>query len=358
MYNIINLAMLIWDYIYSLLNMSSVLVVRLMNFVCLPNKNSGKVSAWRLLLWFSANIALIYILVILDNIGFEVKFFAAVLIMILHILIVIARMVMMEEENLVMEGIIHRDKMQFSKFQASIPNAALYISSVLIFISLSLAIQCFDRIFHILSHANENLDFIDYNIFIVNQIILWAYENLTYTISIFSSYSTFFVALTKFFLYTIFWLFLYSVVILNIKQVRAINSLIDGLKSKDSDIFYLQQKAARCPGFIKTKLINLAIESPDKVVRRRAISIMPHAKVASFPGVYIFNLHKEEDEEIKLWGMKKVLDILNSSEIKYEEDIVNKIVKSIQYQLRKKHSEKIIQLLVDAKKTLLNQIKR
>jgi hypothetical protein len=72
----------------------------------------------------------------------------------------------------------------------------------------------------------------------------------------------------------------YGAIMLQLKQLKNIKSLIQAFESDD-------------------RLINLSLRHPDSKVRRRAISVVSHAQIVSFPQVFICYLHKENLDKKK-----------------------------------------------------------
>lgn len=356
-YKFIEFCMMVWEHIYSSLRVSSALIVRIMDFTISPNKRDGKILLWRLILWLIINS--LYIMLVIDfhstSTNAIIKLLLSAFLFVFHILIVIAKMIMITEDNLVMEGILHKDKAQFRKFQTSISNKTIYISAIFIFISLIFATYWFDKIFYA-QIMDKNSELIDYAIFIINQLLVPIYQYSVDVGNVFANHQTLVSAMMRFILHSIFVALIYSYIILSVKQARSIRVLVQALASDDSDVQYIQQRAVRYPDFIKKELIDLSINHPNPIVRRRAISIMPHAKVVSFPNVYIYNLHKEKDLGIKEWGMKKVLEILADSEIIYSEISKKEIFRSIQYQRKRQHSKGVLELLDQCKNMISDRI--
>lgn len=255
---------------------------------------------------------------------------------------------MIDEDNLVMEGFLHKNKAKFRGFQAAIPMFSIIISGITIFLCLSLAIFSTDKLFPgTIIEPHLYARFIDYAIFVLNEIPFGQdvlevfgihYEKSLKPMGDSGSFIGLMVRV-------IFGILLYSAIVLKIKQIKKIKLLISAFESNDCDIQYLQQRVSHYPSVVKKKFIDWSIHHPNSQVRHRVISVMPYAQVVSFPQTYIYNLHKEKDPEIKEWGTKNALKLVENSEIFFDENNQNNILKSIKYQRKKPHPDRIHNLL-------------
>ena len=146
---------------------------------------------------------------------------------------------------------------------------------------------------------------------------------------------------------------LYYAVVLFARQWYALRAMFSALSDEcigeacRADIPVLQQRATRAPVNTKSKILAIAIAHSNAIVRHRAISISRHANIATFPQTFVHNLHKESDENNKLWGLRVSSQLLGSEQLRkvYTVDRLQLLINKIDHQLRRggsrKHTESV-----------------
>jgi hypothetical protein len=262
-------------------------------------------------------------------------------------------MVMIGEDNLIMEGMLHKDKAIFRHLQGSIPFAVLVIASIMFFLSLTVSVFALDNMLPgVVFDSHEDVNFLYWFVMMILQIPLikekvelFEFINLdSMTLHLTSTYGA---ALSMSIKLTI-GMIVYSAIMLQLKQIKQIKSLIQAFESDESDIQHIQQRATRFPSVVKKELINLSLKHPDSKVRRRAISVTSHAEIISFPQAFIYHLHKEKEESLKKWGLKQILKLMSNPEVVLDYNRRNLIYNRLKFQIttkKQQHSDAVIILL-------------
>jgi hypothetical protein len=358
---ILQIGLWVWEKIQTILKWISYLIAIIINRIMSPNKFNGKVAFWRIGIWLIFNILILAILQY-TFVAWDL-FWITLALMGFNLLIIISKMVMIGEDNLIMEGFLHKDKAIFRNLQGSIPFPVLVIASIMFLLSLTANLFALDKVLpNVIFSSHGNVEILDWLVMIIlqiplikNNVELFEFVKLdNMQLQLTSTYG----AALSISIKVIIGMIVYGAIMLQIKQLKNIKSLLQAFESDDSDIQYIQQKAARFPSVVKKELINLSLRHPDSKVRRRAISVVSHAQIISFPQAFIGSLHKEKDEELKKWGLKQVLKILNDPTLPLDSNRRNKIYSRLKFQIKKKkkqHNEAVLKLLKDIKENLFKK---
>ncbi|MCK5720777.1 MAG: hypothetical protein KAH84_12630 [Thiomargarita sp.] len=340
----------VWEKIQMVLKWISYVIVVIMNFLMSPNKINGAVKYWRVGIWFTLNILILtvfqYTLVAWYLFG------ASFAMMGFYLLIIISKMVMIGEDNLIMEGMLHKDKAIFRQLQGAIPFAILVTTSLMFFLSLTVSVFALDKMLpEVVFYSHDEVNFFYWLFMMILQIPLikevvdfFELINLdNMALHLTSTYGT----ILNISIELTIGVIVYSAIMLQLKQLKQIKSLIKAFESDEGDIQYIQQRASRFPSIVKKELINLSLNHSNQKVRRRAISVAPYAKIISFPQAFLYHLNKEEKEDLKEWGLKQILKMLSDYEVVLDNKRRNLINKRLKFQITKYHSDVVIKLLHD-----------
>ena len=340
----------VWGGIRTVLKWISYVITVIMNFLMSPTK--GTVKSWRVIIWFILNI-LILIVFQYTLVGWHL-FWASFALMVFHLLIIISKMIMIGEDNLIMEGMLHKEKAIFRHLQGAIPFAVLVIAAIMFFLSLTASVFVLDNMLpEVVFYSHDEVNPLYWLVMMILQIpfikqIVEFFEFINLDNMALRLTSTYGAALGVGIKLTV-GMIVYSAIMLQLKQIKQIKSLIKAFESDESDIQYIQQRASRFPSIVKKELIDLSLNHPNSKVRRRAISVVSHAQIVSFPQAFISHLHKEKQGDLKEWGLKQILKILSDPEIVLDNKRRNLIKSHLNFQKkpRRKHSDAVIKLMRD-----------
>lgn len=345
--------------VYDFFVLTGFVIAKFMNFILKPNPYNGEIKFYKILLWICFNILFLILIIYFFQSALYLKFTLLMLLLLFYMLLVSSKLLILKESNNILEGFLKIEKAKFRSISNSIPTFIVIISILIITFIFSELIYTYNEI-----HPGKIINNyqvagrIDYFSAILGAIF---YVENIYNMTGFYSLVEFkkgwdflFKALIN---STIILLCVY-VVRLKVQQYLHIKSVIKALKSDESEIEYIQRRIPYFPGVVKKKILDIAVRDPDQKIRRRAISVMPYAKVISFPGVFIYNLHHEKDNSLKEWGLKNALKIIKDPQIKLDKNTKNKIAKTIKFQKRKQHNPRINALLKDIMKEIYPLQKR
>ncbi|OQW89628.1 MAG: hypothetical protein BWK78_07590 [Thiotrichaceae bacterium IS1] len=343
----------IWEKIQIILKPISYVIAVVMNYLMSPNQLNGTVKPWRIGIWCLLNI---FILTVFQYTLVDLYLFGASFALLgFHLLIIISKMVMIGEDNLIIEGMLHKEKAKFRDLQGAIPFAVLIIASLMFILSLTVSVSALDKVLPgLVFQLHDEVNFSNWLIMMILQILPFSeFFNLDMNNMPLHPTLTYGSALVMGIKLTI-GVIVYSTIMLQLKQIKQIKLLIKAFESDESDIQYLQQRATRFPSIVKKELINLALTHPDPEVRKRAILVAPHAPIISFPQAFIYNLNREKQEDLKELGLRQILKILSDSTVVLDETRRNQISNHLNFQITKKHSDIVIRLMHEVEEKILS----
>ncbi|MDM8561137.1 hypothetical protein [Candidatus Parabeggiatoa sp. HSG14] len=348
---ILQFGLYVWEKIQTVLKWISYVIAIIMNFLMSPNKINGTVTFWRFGIWFTLNILILT--VFQYTLVAWYLFLTSFALMGFHLLIIISKMVMIGEDNLIMEGMLHKEKAIFRHLQGAIPFPVLVIASLMFFLSLTISVFALDKMLpEVVFYSHDDVNFLYWLFMMILQIplikeIVDFFEFINLDNMALRLTSTYGVALNISIELTI-GLIVYSAIMLQLKQIKQIKSLIKAFESDEGDIQYIQQRATRFPSIVKKELINLSLNHPNSKVRKRAISVASHAQIISFPQAFLYHLHREKQEYLKEWGLKQILKILSDPGVVLDDKRRNLINNRLKFQIttkKQQHSDVVIKLL-------------
>jgi hypothetical protein len=340
----------VWEKIQTVLKWISYVIVVIMNFLMSPNKINGTVKYWRVGIWFILNILMLT--VFQYTLVAWYLFWASFALMGFHLLIIISKMVMIGEDNLIMEGMLHKDKAIFRQLQGAIPVCVLAIASFMFFLSLTVSVFALDKMLPgVVLYSHDEVNFLYELVMMILQIplikeVVDFFELINLDNMPLHLTSTYGAALNISIELTI-GVIVYSAIMLQLKQIKQIKSLIQAFESDEADIQYIQQRASHFPSIVKKKLIDLSLNHPNSKVRKRAISVASYAQIVSFPQAFLYRLHREKENYLKEWGLKQIVKILSDPEVVLDDKRRHLINNHLKFQTKKQHSDVVIRLLHD-----------
>ena len=348
---ILQFGLVVWEKIQTVLKWISYVIAIIMNYLMSLNKINRTVKYWRVGIWLTLNI---FILTVFQyTLVAWYLFLASFALMGFHLLIIISKMVMIGEDNLIMEGILHKEKARFRHLQGAIPFAVLVIASIMFFLSLTVSVFVLDQMLpEVVFSSHDEVNFLYWLLMMILQIplikeIVDFFEFINQDNMALHLTSTYGAALNITIEVTIS-VIVYSAIMLQLKQIKQIKSLIKAFESDESDIRYIQQRATRFPSIVKKELINLSLNHFNPKVRKRAISVASHAQIISFPQAFIYHLHLEKKEYLKEWGLTQILNILSDPKVVLDDKRRNLINNRSKFQIttkKQQHSDVIIKML-------------
>ncbi|MEK8017614.1 MAG: DUF1566 domain-containing protein, partial [Candidatus Parabeggiatoa sp.] len=290
-------------------------------------------------------------------------FWASFALMGFHLLIIISKMVMIGEDNLIMEGMLHKNKAIFRQLQGAIPFAVLFIASIMFFLSLTVSVFALDKMLPgVVLYSHDEVNFLYRLVMMILQIplikeVVDFFELINLDNMPLHLTSTYGAALNISIELTI-GVMVYSAIMLQLKQIKQIKSLIKAFESDEADIQYIQQRATHFPSIVKEELINLSLNHPNSKVRKRAISVASYAQIVSFPQAFLYRLHREKENYLKEWGLKQILKILSDPEVVLDDKRRHLINNHLKFQTKKQHSDVVMRLLHDIAEKLVGYRER
>ncbi len=107
-----------------------------------------------------------------------------------------------------------------------------------------------------------------------------------------------------------------------ILQRITISAILSKLEDADSDdAHYLQLILSRAPLHIKADLLALALDSGKPLAQLRAINVMRHLKVWTFPQTFLHHLEQFE-RKVKVAGLNQIREFLVTDGAAFEADLI------------------------------------
>lgn len=282
----------------------------------------------------------------------------SLLMMVGAVLVLLSKIIMLQEDFKIWNGLLLEENAQFRDFQGAIPTSILIVAIAVFFMSFVFALAAFDTILPgvlFVRHSSTNI--LDWLISMAMQfdtvktlVKMLSIPNLTVLQPTPVGQTFFNIALPL-----LFGVLLYSVMVMQYQYLQIVHQILEALRSDDANIPFLQRRAALAPAYIKKKLIEMALKDPEPRVRRRAMSVARHAPIFTFPQAFLGNLHQEQNDDLKDWGLKICHDLLEEYMATYDPKKLEGIVRSIRHQRYKRtvaHNTKTHRSLVELEQML------
>ena len=295
----------------------------------------GQVSSERLRRWLGWNLCALCILYLLPFVppvssspylpswnAFRLGL--AALFVALTCLTVVAKFVMIAEDRRILDGELDKGRAKFRLVQGAVPIELVLMAPIFLLLGLGIVLQSIDSTWPGLGFVDHGpVALVDFVTLLIRRLLapglgragfgpldvdLEAVSWLGFAISVI--------------LWVAFSLIVWKSLHVYFDQTARIAALIVGLEDSDeqSATQFLQQRASRFPDRLKQILLQTALAHPKPLMRRRAMSIMPYMEVATWPGVFLFSLHREPDDDLRQHGLQKIEDLLERESTKYTDE--------------------------------------
>ena len=319
-------------------------IASIMNILTQPNRKTGHVSFYRLALWLVGNLGVLLIAVALSQKSYGILISSAALLF--HLLVLLTKTLMLREDDDIFNAWISLDRARFRHMQGAIPPKILLstIGLVLVDVSILMALVA-EGYPGLITGTERHLGYYDCFLFVTLHAPVFgsipALLGSELPVSVVSdglAGTCVTVAIN-----TLLFAFISLGVRFELAKANSIVMLVNGLKSDHSEIALLQRRVTRAPSVMKSKILDLILSDPLPRTRRRALSVVYHARIISFPRTFAHNLHHEKKEDLKLHGLHQIQKFLDDVDIHYTSDELKEIKNKLSYQLQRRkgcHGEK------------------
>ncbi len=297
-----------------------------LDFVLAPNDRDGKPPVWRLIFWVGLNTSAVAASYALrTSHGIHSALGAASALVALHVMLITASILVIAEENRIMH---HGEPKSGAMFS---PHTAVRDFNVIL-LEIALVLACSAALIDMLARL------------LPGAILTKTPE----TISSFTSHllcllaalpgASGLVAMTEFAdqiafgghiggavrgaIYLLGSALIYGAIAAWIYQRSAVGMILSRLDEAHGDeAHFLQLVLSRAPQHVKADLLALALDSGKTLAQPRAINIMRHLRVWTFPQTFLHNLGRLE-RSVKTLGLNQIRAFLAESGDELEDELV------------------------------------
>jgi len=324
-------------------------IARAMGVVLRPDPRTTSVDPSRWAIWIGANLAA---LAIFFAVGHDVISLSLVLALALaHLLLLIAGQLAILEDFSILDGVQQRESRDFAYTTPVRRPAAIFISLTFFLLFLSLLLQKTESahkglLFEALPATGVSLA--DYSAMLFGCVPIFGGAVRSY-FEISDSSFTFLGNGLRNAIYFACWSFAFSVLYMILTQQRSIDSILTILQkpktksvAENEMIGYAMLRAQRAPGFAKRQMIGDATHHQNAVYRDRLFKIIPKIGAFGFVPTFLYNLHNEKDEQLKLKGLDAVVAVLDSANAGLADKYQNDVRACLKYQINnRKHGDEV-----------------
>lgn len=285
----------------------------------------GQVSRRRLSAWLALNVTLLVAASLLPG---PWQIVTAASVVSVNLLTVATKVLMLVEDERLAQAAVELEAARFRRYQGAVPIQVVLVVPFIILVGLAILLQGLDEGSPGLGFAAHDGEVLESYVgsltmvlwdVLMNVLVLPPLSTPVFPVRLTLEPYAWLSMLMMYALYLTFILLAYNALRLNGQLTWRIDGLIEGLQgAKPREHIELLQRLARVfPTRAKQKLIDLALNGPNALARRRAIAAVRYVGVRNFVFPFLRGLHREPSPKNRMYGLHRVLLLLASE--KYDQ---------------------------------------
>ena len=354
----------VWRWIQGLIAIPAMMIVFILNATMSPQERTGKPHPRALLIWTILNIAALVAFGYL--LRAQTLALATFVLATFHLLVIVAALLVISEENDVWNGFVRYDRTRqgksggktvdyrrFPKGKIVKSVSLMVISAALYLLFLAIAVRSIHSQNQILSEPYRPslqlwryLATVAVQLPLIESIAQWGSRSTGQLRAM--EFRGVLGTSIKAVINVVNSSIIVGAINAYLKQKRRISHLISEIDSDRADTVFLQQQAARAPGEIKSEIIDMAVAHSEARVRYRAMEIAGRLNTITFPLTLIHNLDRETTERNRRRGLEVSLEIVRNNGTRFEPTFRWLLQKKIKSQIanhRANYSREVRKLL-------------
>ncbi len=321
-------------------------VGKILGWFIAPRKKSKGLIGLKLYTWIAVQVTLFAALLIIQP--SVTTLYTAIFLTALNLTVIAIALFVIKEETEIWDGLLLRHEAAFGSVTFIKNTNILFVSTFFSLLYIALLVMLWDEVitnYPIVSVAPHvdcpkiDCRYVSFALAVGHQLPGVGYLIRKFEPSevVFSPWLGSFVAWA---IYTVTWLWVFGVYAVLWRQRREVKDLLVALdKARDTknetDIEFLLRRVLLAPLLIQDELLSMAVDDTNEVMQRRAISIMPEAKILTFPQTFLEHVHEQENMKNKLRGLETIEVFLETPEYKSDLELVSDGLQALVYQIER-----------------------
>jgi hypothetical protein len=350
----LSIAFKLWNMVITAFTVVARVVVLLLNWTMLPRPRTGHPGPAAVSCWLALNIALFgWSLVLLPT---HDQLWAATTLAVVHFLVIATALLVITEENDVWSGYVRYDRVG-GKDERTFKHGKIVKSPWLLLVSgafyvlyCAVALKAWHSRSAVLNVSyNPDIHIVRYIAVVARQLPvadpLVKLLDLNTGMEFQGTTGT----AIKFVIDAVNTTIIVGTINSYLRQKNQLRRLTVALGAQRGNIPVLQAQAARAPDEIKAAILGMALHDPNRIIRRRAMTVAKYANILTFPTTMIYHLHHETSESNKLHALAVCSQIIGHNRGNLEPEYFEALDRKVEFQLlkRKCHGDKVRVALLD-----------
>ena len=297
-------------------------LIAFLNLIFRPDPETGAVAWWRIAGWVVVTTALLSFAV--TQLDWRNLFWALVVFLVIHILIMMSSLRIMYEEKRVMEGSMKAEAMRFSALDA-VNDMSILASSVVFYVAgLAALIEAIERsgMATILRHRPTlNSEYSEYLACVLNEVpIVNSIVNMAANLAKYSDNVTAQIVYNgwtgngvRLLIVTTVSVIVVRALLLRFQQWSQQIAMAHGLESGTVSAEGVKKRLVRVPTTLNSHLMTSALTHPDTLVRKRALAAMAKLEVPHFARDFLMKLDTHLERDLGLAHIREACATMSAS---------------------------------------------